>query len=244
MAETDAVTATAQETETTASESVETPAGAENTVATPQAEAAPGPIPYARFKEINEERKALKAQLEELQTKLAERATPVAPAEPATPEAPPEHLSAEAKLNWYIEKGARRLIESELGMPLKDAKTLLAVGRESAQDYAQRRWNDICRTNKVDPEDKEVMASVRDMVKKGYAPEDAIELSAARLGKGKFAPPSRAVATVESEGVTGVGSVERWIPRDKAEATAGAAKGKKAPHLTIEEIFEARKRKA
>ena len=135
MADETVVPSTTETTETTTEQTPEveaTPAEATTTetTATPEAakEEEKGPIPYDRFAEINDERKASGRRVKELERELEQEREAKAP-ETAAPSTeltePPEHLSTREKVDFYVRQGAERLMQDKLGMNLDQVKTLL-----------------------------------------------------------------------------------------------------------------------
>lgn len=210
----------------------------------------PQTVPFGRLEKEIARRKSLEerlAQLEQQQTREDEPKHQ----ERKTDDEPPEHLSPREKVRWYVERDAGSLIERQLGMSLDQARRLLAGTPNVANDYAERKWRDYCGRFELDPEASDVQDFVVGLYRasKDRGQEIPIEDLFKRAQKifGKAAPPQKAngnteaKATVENQGLTGVMSRERVIPRDRKEAGELARKGVRVPNASMEEIFASRR---
>jgi len=220
-------------------------------------------IPLGRFQEVNEARKALAGQNEELQrmnVELTERLQAIEDRLPqggrptelqgqdgeiqALPKAP-DNLDQMEQISWYVREGIRQNLKSEmerlypnLGDTIQGSQTLL-------QGEAERRWNGLCQGVGLDPADPVVRSAAKGLVEGGMAVEKALGEVKARISGTAGAPPAVRVARAE----TGHGAVSESVVSDSTvpfthEAAVKAAKaGKRAPDLSIGEIFEAADRR-
>lgn len=216
-----------------------TSAETENTEAAPEAPAAPGPVPYTRFREINEEKKGLRAENEALKAELAELKKPAKPAAPELAE-PPAHLSPDQKVQWYVEHHARGLLKRELGLDLAEIKAALEVSRALAGDHAERSWSEVCRANNVDPKDPAVRKEAAELLRAGVPVEKAAKVAAMLAkGNGKQTPAGTAANAETGGGMSSTQMMkDDWATFSKEEAVDAAHRGKRAPHLTVEQIFQ------
>ena len=217
-------TTEAEET-STADSSAET----ENTVA-----ATENTVPQSRLKEVVDERNALREKVKSFEQRAAE------PAEAATDdgEGPPDHYSGMEKANWIID----RRMEQKFGMSLDNVKQLLGTSKNTAEDYAERKWIDHCKQRGIDPKNLKAQKMALGLVRGGESINDAMKEVEGHYGKKtgstNSVPPS---ANVETSNVSDVMVTEGAVAKDKAQAVALAKKGKRAKHESIDEILARRK---
>lgn len=220
------------------------PAGAENTETQPASEQAR--IPKARLDEVIAQRNSEKAEKERLQAELAELKKTAKPAETAgaggedEDDSPPQGLTQRQQVRWYIERDSERLIKQKLGMGLEEAASLLRSTKPAGEYYARRQWQDLCSARGLDPESTEIQETAAAFIKGlGMEVEAAMDKTA-KLHGGKSGD-EKVRARVETKSITGTGTKDSIVPKDRHEAAALAAKGVAAKRETIEEILARRR---
>jgi len=230
---------TATETETTATETQEV---SESTSSTDDLGAQ---VPSGRLRETRVERdeaikanKALQARLEALEAKLAPKDEPTAKGK--LPEPPAELTDQREIIDWYVQEGAQRLIESKLGMDLDTAKTLLVGSKAAIQKSTEQQWKDACATHKLDPSDVMVQATVMGLVQGSKMDfGDAMKQTAKRFGQASNG--KKDVATVPDGTQSGVMTQSDRQPKTKEEAATMAQAGQRAKQLSTLEILSAKR---
>jgi len=130
----------AEETEEKKESQEEKPAGAENTE-TPSNE--PGPIPYDRFKEVNDKAKALQDRLAELEEKQAER-------EKEEEKKRRKRLEEQQEFKQLAEEAQQKLEQlqpqhDQLQAQLEEYQTLLANYADAQMDVVPELFQDVVR---------------------------------------------------------------------------------------------------
>jgi len=158
---------------------------------------------------------------------------------------PPAGLTERQIIAWYVKHDAIPAIEEELGMSLKNAKTLLGTTKETSQDYTERRWTKMCEDNGMDPTNESTQAMFLGLCKNKWSIEKSLKETAKVFGKKEAnGKPKAPTATVETDGVTGVMTGTKIHARNKKHAHELAAKGVRADFQSLEEILEASKKEA
>ncbi len=191
-------------------------------------------IPKSRFDQVIAERNQLRERLAQIEAKPP-AADPKA--EEAESDEPPEGMTdGVERLRWYVERMGRKFVERELGMPLAQVSQILKSSGPTAEDYAQRKWQDLCREHGLDPASEDVQQVVLGLTKgAGLEPEAALKKAQAWFGK----KDNGAAARPETHGVAPGATRERMIPENAKQAAEMAAKGLRAPKTRIEEILAA-----
>ena len=221
MAEEEKVDAAATETaETTAvKETTETPkppAEAKKTEA--RADRFDAPVPYARFREVIQDRNALREENERL------KATPAARATKADDE---DTTMIEARK--LIQTEVRAMLEQE-GVPLSKVKQVLAASDVLAAESAESKWERICAKTGVDPTNADIQDFVGGALQRGVDLSDAMSRAVKVFGQVKR------TASVEADGVTPHSVRSDLKIFDKKAANDAAAKGIRGAHVGVEEI--------
>lgn len=238
-------------TDTTETETQDTATSAE----TENTEGGRGPIPYERFKEVNdkwkiekeqtealaEERDALQRRVDEMAASPAPRTEVDTGASNGELPTPPAGLSERATVEWYVKQDAERMLEGRLGMSLDDAATLLKSIPQAAQYTQERQWEGLCAKHGLDPNDQRVRKVTSGLL---YSegdkadPEKVVAEVAEMLGAKKPSPTTLPPSprNVETDGVGTQLTVEDFMPGSKEEATKAAAEGKRAPFISTTEI--------
>jgi hypothetical protein len=215
-----------------------------------------GPIPYDRFKEVNdkyktarEEAEALAREKEDIQRKydeaVASKRTEVdtgAGQETELP-TPPAGLSERQAVDWYVREGAERMLKERLGMSLDDLATLVKSVPQAANYAQERQWEALCTKHGLDPNSRDVQEVAQGLLYSAgdkADPDKVVGRVAEMLGVKKPSsteqPPSP--SRVETDGVGSQLTAEDFMPRNKTEAHKAAAAGKRMPFLSTDEILK------
>jgi len=205
-------------------------------------------IPKGRFDEVIGQRNELRRQIEEMQTErdTAVKAEEAKPQQEKTVE-PPDDLDTQGKVKWYVEKYSSEMLQRETGLTLNEIKSALSATRETSQDLATRKWEQMCADHGLRPDSEDIQEHVAGMIQlKG---KDAIP-AIMKATKGIFTQSKYRVkgngdtekptANVEQDGVTGVMAKDGVTFRNAKDATEAAKKGIKAEHESLEDIIAAR----
>lgn len=206
-------------------------------------------VPQSRFKEVVDERNLLREKIGSQDTiiEALEADDDSGETEDVSYEAdtPPEGLTKDQEIRWYVRKHAgpqvQEIVERELGMSLEDARTRLEQSTETARSTEQAQWVAACATAGLDPNDKDIQGIASGLAK--MHPDDNIADVLTRTAKytGVTKKSNETTgANVEHGGVSGVMASSDWIPKNAADAAAGAKQGKRAKHRSSVEIIEAR----
>lgn len=190
-------------------------------------------IPKSRFDEVNERMKAAEQKAEQLAARIEELSEK--PTETGELPDAPEGMTPLQKVRWYVRTFGKEMVEEELGMPLADAKIALSATRETSRDVKWRQWVDLCSKHKLDPNNKDLQATVAGLIQyQKLGDSDAVKKAAEFFGSKVTKPPSPSSA--ETDGVTGDMTVSDAIAWTAAEASKLAQQGKRPPQLSVEEI--------
>lgn len=254
---------TSETTETVAAETTETEAadtaegGEEPATEEAGSEAkVENQIPYARFKKINDERKALLEENARLKASAPKPSEPVAdPKSKLTGKlkVAPAGLNEMEQMEWYIANGvelhAPRVVETfmqeKFGMSLDAASAILAQSGQMTHETIVTRFEAACKDRGLDPRNEALRDSIGFIMDKNKFTrfDDAFN---ALYGETKAAPaaPKRRPNGAEVGGVQGSGlSKVSALPFTTAEATKLAAEGKRIGTPTVTEILAARQEK-
>lgn len=237
--------------EATAEQTVEveaTPAEAENTETEAEAQTAKpdekGPIPYARFAEINDKRKASEGRVAELEREL-EQAAASKPAEATASKVeltePPEHLPQREKVDFYVQQGVERFFAEKLGMDAGQVSTLLQTIPAVSDATYEAQWQTMCKAKGLDPTDRQVQDFTRGLVKgSGYEVKDALTMVADVLSKKKASTTTTTPQRMENNATSNTMTKDKidfvW---DKAGAMDLASRGKRTENSSTVDILKA-----
>jgi len=242
--------ATTETTETETPEEAATSAETENTEGGTK-----GPIPYDRFKEVNdryktarEEAEALAAERDALQRRVDEMSLAQKRPEVDTGAGkdelptPPAGLSERQTVEWYVREDAKRLLESEFGMSLKDVATLIRSVPQAANYAQERQWESLCHKHGLDPNDngvRKVATGLLYSAGENADPDKVISEVAQILGAKKTAPSTKppSPSRVETDGMGSQLTVTDFMPSSKEEAVKAAKEGKRVPFISTSEIL-------
>lgn len=220
---------------------------------------APITIPKARFDEVNEQRKALARQLEELQARLN---APQPPAEPTAPEAydfdAAERKFLEATLDGDLDTATslrkeinERLIQQAVHSALQHAPKIpdavAAVRAQNAVETATQEMNSLYPMYDPDSESfneeltKEAVFQTQAMIQmKGMSYPEAVRIAAANVAKLNgiepvtSAPRAAKVATTNTAVAKKISAAEKQPPATPAASTASSAE----PQFDIENMSD------
>lgn len=240
-----------EDNETTAEQSVEveaTPAEAKTTETEAEAQTAKpdekGPIPYERFAEINDKRKASEGRVAELEREL-KQATAEKPAEAPAAKVdltePPEHLSQRDKVDFYVQQGVERFFAEKLGMDAGQVSTLLKTIPAVSDATYEAQWQTMCKAKGLDPTDRQVQDFTRGLVKgSGYDVKDALSMVAEVLSKKKESSSATPPQRMENDATSNTMTKDKidfvW---DKNGAMDLASKGKRTSNMSTVDILKA-----
>ncbi|HUU46128.1 MAG TPA: hypothetical protein VM118_10390, partial [Acidobacteriota bacterium] len=182
----------------------------------------PHMIPKSRLDEVIGERNTLRQEKQAFEERMAALEAKLAPKDEPTakgklPEPPAELTDQREIIDWYVQEGAQRLIESKLGMDLDTAKTLLVGSKAAIQKSTEQQWKDACATHKLDPSDVMVQATVMGLVQGSKMDfGDAMKQTAKRFGQASNG--KKDVATVPDGTQSGVMTQSDRQPKTKEEA--------------------------
>lgn len=207
-------------------------------------------VPQSRFKEVIDERNTAREELGGLKERIAALETEGDPGEKNEAvyetKAPPEGLSKEQEIEWWVRKFSgpqvQEIVEKELGMSLQDAKVRLDKSDETAKTAEQTQWNNACAVAGLDPNDSDVQGIASGLARtmgEGANIADVLSKTAKYVGATKKANGDTG-ANVEQGGVSGVMASPDWVPKNSADASAGAKSGRRAKHRSTVDIIEAR----
>jgi len=213
-------------------------------------------VPYARFKTVNERRKAAEAKAAELEAKLAalipkEEKKQVSPKEklkglkPAPSDMPPleqfEHYALET-----LEAHPEILdawFERKFGMAPDLAASTLVHSTKTTQAAIRQQFESACSERGLDPRNPTLQHMVGTAMDSGRAKSfaEAMDVFAKPKQKtnGTTQKPT-ATKGAESNGVDVDGlSRVRVLPRTAREASLLAAQGKAIEHVSVSDILKA-----
>jgi hypothetical protein len=248
----------------TPTESAATSAGTENTEAA--AGGAGTTVPYERMEEQVRQREAadaraqqaeaaaeeLRQRLESLETEVRRPKTgPAAHGIPANLPEPPDDLNERQKVDWYVKSAMERYIPSMLEQQVGDigqVKTGLTQLQQQTKQAAEAAWTGACTAAGLDPNNREVQAMAHAFCSPtqqggmGMALADGVKRIKGMLGGTSASNGGSPGASVESTpGATGGGSAEKFLPSTPEEAAQGARQGRRATHLSSQELIERRR---
>jgi hypothetical protein len=231
-------------TETAQVEQSETSAETQNT------EAADHMIPKSRFDEVIGQRNDARRENEQLQQRLDELAAKIEQSTQQTEtRVPDESSSEEERIKYWVEKFADPLFErrfgsqfeKQFGMTPEQASTILGSAKSSTEAVAEMRWREACSKRSLDPVDQDLQLMVMGLTRGGMDYEKALDRAQKLFKKdGATKSETKESASVEKSGVTGGVASADFLPWTKKEAAEGAAKNKRAKHLSTVEIIERR----
>jgi len=237
MIDEEATSSVVEETESTSESSGET----ESTQ-----EVSENMVPQSRFKEVINERNSAREELGSMKARIAALEAEPEPGNKndATydTKAPPEGLSKEQEIEWWVRKfsgpAAEEVVAKKLGMSLEEAAERLKLSKQTAQASEEARWQAACERHGLDPKSKDVQGIASGLAK--VNPDNDLDTVLASTAKYVGVTKKSNGAHVEQGGVSGIMASPDWVPKNAAEAAAGAKQGRRAKHRSTVEIIEAR----
>ena len=210
-------------------------------------------IPKSRLDQVIGQKQEAKEQLEAAMARIAElergATKPEVEAAPEPVSEMPRGLDEAQQAAWYVRSEAKKLIQEELGMDLRKARTILDAAAGVAQESTDAKWTRMCQENKLDPKSEPVQEMMSGLIQvltaKGkMSNADAVTEAFARTAKAygvasspTSIDPATPVASVESASVSGTMAKGRLIPRDRKHAQEMAAAGQRATYQSTQEII-------
>lgn len=211
-----------------------------------------GPVPYARFKEVNEERKAFKTRLEELERKFQSLDKPkdAPPPEPkkAALVRPPQPITDPDELfDFYATQVVDRRIKEIFGDPTVIKQAAVSY-TESTQERVVREFNEAASARGLDPSNEPLRVAVAAALSSGKYNSMGSAIDSLFVAKPK-APETPAKpnggngAARDGMSPTGLTRVTD-LPMTKEEAMALTKQGKVAPQVSVMDILKRDQKRA
>lgn len=241
-------------TDTPADDSADGDTGAADDAGAGQAAAGDSNVPYSRFKQVNERRKAAEARTAELEAKLAA----LAPKEPPKPvsardklkrsltPAPADMTPLEQMEHYALETIEQHpeildaWFERKFGMPADQAAATLAHTTTTTRETIVAQFEKACGDRGLDPKNPAVQDAVGRMMdsKKFKSFGEAMDVFVKPKTNGTA--PRQVAKGAESQGVVVDGlSRVRILPKTAKEAGVLAAQGKAIEHVSVSDILKA-----
>jgi hypothetical protein len=201
-------------------------------------------IPKSRLDEVIGQRNDARRENEQLQQRLDELAAKIEQSTQQTETRVPDE-----SIKYWVEKFADPLFErrfgsqfeKQFGMTPEQASTILGSAKSSTEAVAEMRWREACSKRSLDPVDQDLQLMVMGLTRGGMDYEKALDRAQKLFKKdGATKSETKESASVEKSGVTGGVASADFLPWTKKEAAEGAAKNKRAKHLSTVEIIERR----
>ena len=211
-------------------------------------------VPYSRFKNVNERRKAAEARTAELEARLAaltpkEEVKPVAPKDRLKGlKAAPMDMSPIEQMEFYglqaLEAHPEILdqwFERKFGVKPEAAAATLAHSTVSTRDQIRSQFETACAARGLNSKDPNLQAIVGSAMDTGKFKSFGEAMDVFVKPKTNGTSPKKVVGKgAESEGVD-VGGLSRVrvLPKNAKEAGVLAAKGQAIEHVSVTDILKA-----
>jgi len=211
-------------------------------------------VPYSRFKNVNERRKAAELKASELEAKLQKYEGPKGPVA-ATPKerikglkAAPVDMTPIEQMEWYgvqaLEAHPEILdqwFERKFGVKPEAAAATLAHSTVSTRDQIRSQFEAACAARGLNSKDPNLQAIVGSAMDTGKFKSFGEAMDVFVKPKTNGTSPKKVVGKgAESEGVD-VGGLSRVrvLPKNAKEAGVLAAKGQAIEHVSVTDILKA-----
>lgn len=259
--DTSADSGTADDTTGAEIETADESAGTENTetAETVADEAgAEGPIPYRRFHEVNEAKKAAEAELATAKAKLAALEKPAPEPEKPKPDPKaklkggipkaPDGLSAEQQFEWYVRSGLDMHVDDvmedyfqrKFGQSPDAVAAITAQNARTTRDTIIKDYTAAAKSRGLDPENTHIKKAVGLMMDSGEFETFSAAFESLYGPAKKATPTTRATNGhgAEIDGLDpGALSRVRSMPKTTKEAMNLAAAGKMIEQPSVTEIL-------